>query len=160
MKKPDFKKGWMAFLHWMGWKATASFFVGICRWSGWKVLFGLPIPWLGMFCIGCTVGLIWVFANDRMEWVPAYFLYAFSAYTLTAVCVKFPALLRAGKGWFSRHPKLAGFLKEETEKIGLKLNIQKTKIMASNPITSWQIDGETVETAADCFLGLQNHCRW
>ena len=48
-------------------------------------------------------------------------------------------------------------LKEESEKVGLKLNIQKTKIMASSPITSWQIDGETV---ADYFSGLQNHCRW
>ena len=43
---------------------------------------------------------------------------------------------------------------------GLKLNIQKTKIMASGPITSWQIDGETVETVSDYFFGLQNHCRW
>ena len=52
-------------------------------------------------------------------------------------------------------------LKEESEKVGLKLNIQKTKIMASGPITSWEIDGETVETVADFILGgLQNHCRW
>ena len=51
-------------------------------------------------------------------------------------------------------------VKEESEKVGLKLNIQKTKIMASGPITSWQIDGETVETVSDYFLGLQNHCRW
>ena len=51
-------------------------------------------------------------------------------------------------------------VKEESEKAGLKLNIQKTKIMASVPITSWQIDGETVETVRDYFLGLQNHCRW
>ena len=51
-------------------------------------------------------------------------------------------------------------VKEESEKVGLKLNIQKTKIMASGPFTSWQIDGETVETVADYFLGLQNHCRW
>ena len=50
--------------------------------------------------------------------------------------------------------------KEESEKAGLKLNIQKTKIMASGPITSWQIDGETVETVTDYFLGFQNHCRW
>ena len=51
--------------------------------------------------------------------------------------------------------------KEESEEIGLKLNIQKTKIMASGPITSWQIDGERVETVTDFkFLGLQNHCRW
>ena len=52
-------------------------------------------------------------------------------------------------------------VKEESEKVGLKLNIQKTKIMASGPITSWQIDGETVERVADfVFWGLQNHCRW
>ena len=51
-------------------------------------------------------------------------------------------------------------MKEEREKVGLKLNIQKTKIMASGLIISWQIDGETVETVTDSFLGLQNHCRW
>ena len=52
-------------------------------------------------------------------------------------------------------------VKVESEKVGLKLNIQKTKIMAFGPITSWEIDGETVETASDfIFGGLQNHCRW
>ena len=51
-------------------------------------------------------------------------------------------------------------VKEESERIGLKLNIQKAKIMAFSPITSWQIDGETMETVRDYFLGLQNHCRW
>ena len=52
-------------------------------------------------------------------------------------------------------------VKEESEKVGLKLNIQKTKIMASGPITSWDIDGVTVEMVADFyFFGLQNHCRW
>ena len=51
-------------------------------------------------------------------------------------------------------------VKEESEKVGLKLNIQKTKIMASSPITLWQIDGETVKTVADYFWGLQNHCIW
>ena len=52
-------------------------------------------------------------------------------------------------------------VKEESEKVGLKLNIQKTKIMASGPITSWQIDGETKETVTDFILGgLQTHCRW
>ena len=51
-------------------------------------------------------------------------------------------------------------VKEESKKVGLKLNIQKTKIMASGPITSWQIDGETVEAVTDCNFGLQNHCRW
>ena len=51
-------------------------------------------------------------------------------------------------------------MKEESEKADLKLNMQKTKIMASGPITSWQIDGETMETDRLYFLGLQNHCRW
>ena len=52
-------------------------------------------------------------------------------------------------------------VKEESEKVGLKLNIQKTKIMPSGPITIWQIDGKTVETVTDfIFEGLQNHCRW
>ena len=51
-------------------------------------------------------------------------------------------------------------VKEESEKIGLKLNIQKTKIIASGPIISWQIGGETVETVADYFGGLQSHCGW
>ena len=51
-------------------------------------------------------------------------------------------------------------VKEESEKVGLKFNIQKTKIMASGPITLWRIDGETMETERLYFLGLQNHCRW
>ena len=51
-------------------------------------------------------------------------------------------------------------VKEESEKVGLKLNIQQTKIMASGPITSWKIDKETMETVRDYFFGLQNHCRW
>ena len=51
-------------------------------------------------------------------------------------------------------------VKEESEKVSLKLNIQKTKTMASGPITSWEIDGETVETVSDFIFGLQNHCRW
>ena len=51
-------------------------------------------------------------------------------------------------------------LKEKSKKASLKLNIQKMKIMTSGPITSWQIDGETVETVTDVLLGLQNHCRW
>ena len=66
--------------------------------------------------------------------------------------------------WQKVKKKLKSLLmkvKEKSEKVGLKLNIQKMKIMSSSPITSWQIDGETVETVADfIFWGLQNHCRW
>ena len=65
--------------------------------------------------------------------------------------------------WQKNEEKLKSLLmkvKEESEKAGLKFNIQKTKIMASSSITSWQIDAETMETMILCFLGLQNHCRW
>ena len=51
-------------------------------------------------------------------------------------------------------------VKEESEKVGLRLNIQETKIMASGPITSWETDGETMDTVSDNFFGLQNHCSW
>ena len=63
--------------------------------------------------------------------------------------------------WVFQLKSLLIKVKEESEKVGLKLNIQQTKIMASGPITSWEIDGETVETLADFILGviLQNHCR-
>ena len=65
------------------------------------------------------------------------------------------------KNMAEREEKLKSLLmnvKEESEKIGLKLNIQKMKVMASSPNTSWQIDGQTMETVTDYFLGLQNHC--
>ena len=65
--------------------------------------------------------------------------------------------------WAESDEELSSLLmevKEESEKVGLKLNIQKTKIMASGPITSWEIDGETVETVRLYLFGLQNHCRW
>ena len=65
--------------------------------------------------------------------------------------------------WQKVKKKLKSLLtkvKEGSEKAGLKLNIQKTKIMASGPITAWQIDGETVETVRNYFWGLKNHCRW
>ena len=59
-----------------------------------------------------------------------------------------------------KQKSLSKKVKEESKRVGFKLNIQKTKIMASGPIISWQRDGETVETVSDYFLGLQNHCRW
>ena len=69
------------------------------------------------------------------------------------VCV-FPSLQEFSTVFGDLHSQ------EECEKVGLKLNIQKTKIMTSGPITSWQIHGETMEIVTDCFGGLQNHCRW
>ena len=67
-----------------------------------------------------------------------------------------PLWQKVKKNWKSLLMKV----REESEKVGLTLNIQKTKIMASRPITSWQIDRETLETVRDYFWGLPNHCRW
>ena len=69
-----------------------------------------------------------------------------------------PSIIRAVEMGYSKMYTVQ--VKEESEKVGLKLNIQKTKIMASCPIISWQIEGETVETVTDYFGGLQNQCRW
>ena len=124
MKKPDFKKCWGAFVHWKGWKAAARVCVkgwkitasackkawlATIRWAGWRVLFGLPFSVVLLLGIACAAGLIWVFVQNRMEWIPAYFLYALSAWSLTALCVKLPGAIRAGKHWLSRHPRLTAF---------------------------------------------------
>ena len=77
------------------------------------------------------------------------------------VCRLFDDAILTGVRWDLILVMIWMSLKEESEKVGLKLNIQKTKTMASGPITSWEIDGETVETVSDfIFGGLQNHCRW
>ena len=117
MKKPDMKKGWDAFLRWKGWKATACFCVkgwnGMVRWPGWKILFGLPVSLVLLLSIVCSAGLIWVFAKGMETQLAAYFLYPLSAYSMTALCVKLPAVIRGGKDWFSRHTKIASLLKNE-----------------------------------------------
>ena len=71
----------------------------------------------------------------------------------------FNILSRLVIAFLPKEKSLVMKVKEESEKVGLKLNIQKMKIIASGPITSWQIDGETVDAVTDYFLGLQNHCR-
>ncbi len=115
MDKLDMKKYWHAFLHWQGWRAMAAFlgkaWQGVASWPVWRVLFSLPYPLVLVLSAVCVVGLVWVFANGREAWVPAYFLYGLSAYCLTALCVKLPAALRGGKHWLSRHPKIAELLK-------------------------------------------------
>lgn len=129
MEKFDFPKYWDAFVHWKGWKATADF----CRkawrktaaWQGWRVLFALPYPLVLLLSISCAAGLVWVFATGREAWVPAYFLYALSAYCLTALCVKLPAAVREGNAWLSRHPKLTAFLKNEELRFKLGLYFEQ-----------------------------------
>ena len=106
MKKPDIKKGWGSFAHWKGWKTTATLCVklwsNVVHWAGWKVIFGLPFGLLLVLSLGCAAGLIWVFIHNRMAWIPAYFLYALSAYSLTALSAKLPGAIRGRKQWLDR----------------------------------------------------------
>ena len=127
----------------------------------WKSSTGIPSPPLALFVVmlpkayltslSMMSGSRWVITPSWLSWSWRSVLYSSSVYS----CHLF--LISSESGELK---SLLMKVKEEHEKVGLKLNIQKTKIMASGPITSWQIDGETVETVADYFSGLQNHCRW
>ena len=114
MKKMDVREVWAAFLHWKGWQITGAACVKSCKtvasWNGWKTLFCLPFSLMLLMSAGCAAGLVWVFANGQEAWWPAYFLYALSAYCLTALCVKLPAALRFSKNWLKRHPKVTSLL--------------------------------------------------
>ena len=116
MKKTDFKKGWESFVHWKGWKATAAAcgkaWQAAMHWAGWKVVFGLPFSLVLLLSIACGGGLLWVFASGLEASVPAYGLYPLSAYALAALCVKLPGAVRGGRQWLSRHPGIAGLLKD------------------------------------------------
>ena len=129
MKKSDFRNYWTAFLHWKGWRITASFFVKAFRktvsWTGWKKLFALPCPLVLLLSAVCAAGLIWVFAKGLETWVPAYFLYAVSAWCLTALCVKLPAAIGGAKAWLLRHPKLAMLLKNQELRFQLELYFEQ-----------------------------------
>ena len=118
-------------------------------------IWSLEVMWraVGFHCFGCSSKMCSWTVLSYNTWLWSWLLWAF------------PAIV-----WVTQYPfrwlinskaKLVALkVKEESEKVGLKLNIQKTKIMASGPITSWEIDGETVETVRLYFFGLQNHCRW
>ena len=117
MKKPDFNKGWAAFVHWKGWKVTASAckkaWNATIHWKLWRILFGLPVSLVLLLSAACAAGLVWVFSKGMETQLAAYFLYPLSAYCLTALCVKLPAVIRGVKDWISRHPKLTSLLKNE-----------------------------------------------
>ena len=125
MKKLNFKKGWDSFLHWKGWKATASFCVRcwncMLHWPGWKIFFGLPLLLLLVLSIGCAMGLVWVFAGGLENRLPGYCLYPLSAYCLVALCVRLPVVVRDGKAWLSYHPEIAAFFQDSDRKFIRKL---------------------------------------
>lgn len=129
MKKLDFQRFWQAFLCWKGWKAVASgcarAWRGTVSWSGWKRIFPLPFPLVLILSVCCAVGLVWVFLNGLETRVPAYVLYALSAYCLTALCVQLPKALRSGKEWLSRHPKVSALLKNKELHFRLELYFEQ-----------------------------------
>ena len=129
MKAFDFPKYWNAFLHWKGWGAFARFWVKVwdatVKWAGWKIIFGIPFALVPVLCALCGAGLVWVFLKGREQWVPAYFLYALSAYSLAALCVKIPTGIRGMGDWLRRHPKLAHKLGDHEFRFVLKLYFEQ-----------------------------------
>ena len=124
----------------------------------WNSSIGIPSPPLALFLVMLSKahltshsrmsGSRWVITPSWLSWSSRSFLYKKRSSALMAESEE-------------ELKSLLMKVKVEGEKVGLKLNIQKTKIMASAPITSWEIDGERVETVSDFILGeLQNHCRW
>ena len=129
MKKLDFLKYWKAFSRWKGWKTAGAFCAkawrGTVAWTGWRKIFALPFLMVLFLSVGCAAGLVWVFAAGRENWVPAYFLYALSAYCLSALCVKLPAALRSGKAWLSSHPNLMALLENKDLHFKLELYFEQ-----------------------------------
>lgn len=97
----------------------------IAGWKGWKQMFPLPFWAVLPLFLGCCAGLVWVFVNGREAWWPVYALYALSAYTLTAVCLQLPGVIRNTKAWLSRHPKIAALLKSEEFRFQLELYFEQ-----------------------------------
>jgi len=95
------------------------------RWSGWKILFSLPVWAVILMFSGCCVGLIWVFVNNLELWWPSYILYGLSAYALTALCVNLPRAVRMGKGWLKNHPEAEGLLKNTELRFMLELYFEQ-----------------------------------
>lgn len=129
MKHTDFLKYWRSFVHWKGWKAFAGFWVKLWRaiisWPHWRRLFSLPFPLALLLGAVCAWGLLWVFWKGLDTWPPAYFLYALSAYSFTALCVKLPAAIRGMQAWLRRHPKLTALLGNQELKFTLGLYFQQ-----------------------------------
>ena len=95
------------------------------HWSGWKKIFPFPVWAEVLLFAGCCAGLVWVFVNKMEQWLPAYFLYALSAYSLTALCIKLPSAVRMEKDWLKNHPKVEGILKNKELKFSLELYLEQ-----------------------------------
>ena len=95
------------------------------HWSGWKKIFPFPVWAEVLLFAGCCAGLVWVFVNKMEQWWPAYFLYALSAYSLTALCIKLPSAVRMEKDWLKNHPKVEGILKNKELKFSLELYLEQ-----------------------------------
>lgn len=119
------KKIWLDFLHWQGWKRFARGCAGLWRgcigWPFWGKLFGLPFLLLALLVPACGAGLVWVFVMGYENEIPAFFLYALSAYTLTALCIRLPGTIREAGAWLRGHPRLYSLLKSEEFKFRLEL---------------------------------------
>ena len=124
-----FKQYWQAFLQWSGWKIFANSCVtvwkSVIRWSGWKTIFALPLSVASVLSVLCAAGLIAVFVCGKEQTVPAYVLYALSAYVLTVLCVKLPAGLQRTKAWVGRHPRIAGMLQNKGAHFTAKLYLDQ-----------------------------------
>lgn len=94
-------------------------------WRGWRIIFPLPL-WAEIFLfLAAMAALIWVFWNGLEQWWPAYFLYGFSAYLLTALCVRIPAAVQMGRRWFREHPQITGVLENKELLFSVKLSIKQ-----------------------------------
>ena len=98
-----------------------KFWNQFCGWKGWKRIFPLGLFREVLLFVGCCAGLLWVFGRGLELWWPAYVLYAVSAYSLTALCIRLPGAMKKGKRWMADHPRVAGVLKNEELKFSLGL---------------------------------------
>ena len=122
-QKFDFRKYWRTFLHWKGWSAFVHWkgWSALAHWQGWQTLQKAlkapvctpPFALIVSLFLASMSALVWVFVRHRETWFLSYFVYALSAYSLTALCVRFPSAIREIKAWLANHPKLASALKNE-----------------------------------------------
>ena len=166
MKQFDFRKYWNDFLGWKGWTVTGAACVKVwrtvIRWKGWKRIFFLPMSGAALLLLLCCFALVWVFLKG-MDWeVLAIGLYILSAYSLVALCVRFPASIRRKKSWMESHPETASFLKDEELHFKIKLYGQQIinfgyglyKIAAGVVIGSAWIGCDGIYNMAQAFVQL------